>query len=71
MSESPSQLSRSRYGEWIPVAERLPEVDGAYETQIKPLLEDERIVKVQRYTKQAHPAISGWQHMPVTHWRAI
>lgn len=63
-------MSSDGFREWIPVRERLPDVDGMYETLIKPLLEDKSYAKVQQYTKQQHPAISGFQHMPVTHWRA-
>ena len=61
----------SAFREWIPVSERLPEADGEYETLIKPLLEDEPFAKVQRYEKQAHPAINGWQQAPTTHWRPL
>lgn len=57
--------------EWIPVRERLPEQDGEYETLVKPLLEETSYPVKQRYTRQAHPAISGFQHMPVTHWRPL
>ena len=56
------------YREWVPVNERLPEKDGEYETRIQPLL-GESFEKLQRYVKQAHPGISGWSDMPVTHWR--
>lgn len=57
--------------EWIPVRERLPEVDGEYETLVKPLLEEQHFEQVQRYTKQAHPAITGWTINRVTHWRPL
>jgi hypothetical protein len=56
------------YREWIPVRERLPEQAGTYATLVKPLL-GEPYEQVQNYTPQDHPAISGWKHMPVTHWR--
>lgn len=59
------------YREWIPVRERLPEHDGNYATLVKPLLDDEPYERVQRYTRQDHPAISGWQHAPTTHWRPL
>lgn len=49
--------------------EALPQQDGMYETLIKPIL-GEPFERVQRYEKQAHPAINGWTHARVTHWRA-
>ena len=64
-------LETASYHEWIPVRERVPDADGDYATLIKPLLEDEPFERVQRYTKQAHPAISGFRYMPVTHWRPL
>lgn len=59
-----------RYAEWIPVKELLPNLEGVYWTLVKPLLEDESYEQRQKYTPQAHPAVSGWQYAPTTHWRA-
>jgi hypothetical protein len=56
---------------WIPVSERLPTEAGQCITAIKPLLEDERIVKVQTYVPPPHSAFSGFRHMPVTHWMPL
>ena len=71
MFQKDSQSSRScRFREWVPVGESLPAQDGLYSTLIKPIL-GKPFEKDQRYTKQANSAISGWQHMPVTHWRAV
>lgn len=57
------------FREWVPVRERLPDQDGLYDTMIKPLLGSEHVGKAQHFKAHAHPAISGWEHMPVTHWR--
>ncbi len=59
------------YQEWIPVQERLPSQAGKYRTLVKPLLEDESYELIQTYTPQAHPAISGWQRSPTTHWSSM
>ena len=57
------------FREWIPVNESVPLSDGIYETLVKPVLETESIKVVQKYERQAHSSISGFRHMPVTHWR--
>lgn len=60
-----------RYVEWIPVRERLPDQDGVYDTMVLPLLESEPHEQRQRYERQEHPAINGWQFAHTTHWRPI
>lgn len=57
------------YREWIPVKERLPAQAGRYATLVLPLLDSEPYEQMQSYTPQAHPAFSGWQYNPTTHWR--
>lgn len=64
-----STPSSEGFREWIPVRERLPEQDGQYATLVKPVLGD-AFEKVQGYKRQEHSFISGWQFMPVTHWRS-
>lgn len=64
-----SPLNGGAYREWIPVRERLPVEAGTYATLVKPLLDPEPYEREQRYTPQAHPAISGWQWGQTTHWR--
>lgn len=70
MSQQHSSHDKAdKYREWIPCRERLPALAGTYATLVKPLLEDEPYEQVQRYTPQAHQAISGWQYGRTTHWR--
>lgn len=59
------------YVEWIPVNERLPAVAGEYDTLVTLLLDGVPMRCAQRYTPPLHPAFSGWQEAPVTHWRVL
>lgn len=70
MSSVPTLNRAATHREWIPVSERLPEVEGIYATLVKPLLDPEPYEQHQKYTPMAHPGISGWQYGQTTHWRS-
>lgn len=57
------------YREWIPCRERMPDLEGVYDTLVAPLLEDGVVEQRQRYTRHAHPAINPWQYGRTTHWK--
>lgn len=55
---------------WIPVSERLPENNGHYWTEVAPMFGSPFVV-MQRYSKQNHIFISGWEKSKVTHWKPV
>lgn len=57
--------------QWIPVGERLPDVDGDYLVVSKPLLEDCGYVYSATFEKPKHTSFNPWSMSGVTHWMPL